>query len=174
MKIWTVRQRDLRLPTFAKWNFVYRWSQKCKEFAFDLLSAKLWLKKSTTLWNACTSEWMNLDEYQGLFICKSSSSFSHRFTVNKSKIEIFLFSWPAIIKVLFPKIWKSRVSWEEKTDFSFLWNSNWNRFSFHKHKNKASLIQSFKMILERQKSEACSKNSNNKKIHSSFLSSKTQ
>ena len=56
--------------------------ENVQKFVFDWLAAKLWLKESTNLWNDYTFELMNLDKYQGLFVCKSSSSFSHNFTAN--------------------------------------------------------------------------------------------
>ena len=56
--------------------------ENVQKFVFDWLAAKLWLKESTILWNDYTFEWMSLDEYQGLLVCKPSSSFSHNFTAN--------------------------------------------------------------------------------------------
>ena len=53
-----------------------------RKFTFDWMTARLWIKESTILWNVCTFAKMILDEYQGLFVCKSSSSFSHNFTAN--------------------------------------------------------------------------------------------
>ena len=44
--------------------------QNVQKSAFDWLAAKLWLKKSTILWNVCTFEYINLHEYQGLFVSK--------------------------------------------------------------------------------------------------------
>ena len=55
--------------------------ENVKKSAFDLLAAKLWLNESTILRNVYTFEGINLVEYQGLFVCKSSS-FSHNFTAN--------------------------------------------------------------------------------------------
>ena len=66
--------------------------ENVKKFALDWLAAKLLIKENTILWNVCTFEWMNLHEYQGLFVGKSFSSFSHNFKASCWKIEIFISS----------------------------------------------------------------------------------
>ena len=55
--------------------------QNVPKFVFDWLAKKLWLKESTIFWNDYTFGWMNLDEYQGVLVCKPSSSFSHKFYI---------------------------------------------------------------------------------------------
>ena len=56
--------------------------ENVQKFVFDWLAAKLWLKESAFLWNDYAFEGMNLVEYQGLLVCKSSSSFNHNITAN--------------------------------------------------------------------------------------------
>ena len=73
-----------------------------KVIAFPLWSSepftRLEVEKTSTP-GANRVKWMNLDEYQGLFVCKSFSSFSHNFTANWLKMEIFICSQSVIIKV---------------------------------------------------------------------------
>ena len=48
-------------------------------------------KASTIFWNVYTFELMNWDEYQGLSVRKSLSSFSYNFTANYLKVETYIF-----------------------------------------------------------------------------------
>ena len=81
-KTWNFLLRDLRLSKFSDLKLLFIADyENIPKFVFDWLAAKLWLKDSTILWNDYTFEWMNLDEYQRVLVCKSSSSFGHKFYI---------------------------------------------------------------------------------------------
>ena len=114
-------------------------------------------KESTILWNVCTFEWMNLDDYQGLFVCKSSSSFSHQLysqPVKNRNFYIFVASFILQNLKVVGLLW-------EKFHF-FIPLGIQIEIDFHSTNTRLKL-HSF-MILQWQKSEVWSKNSNNLKI----------
>ena len=74
-------------PIFELENFVNTLLKKLPSFkvtVFPFWSSEPFtsLKMEPLPPGANSVKWMNLDEYQGLFVCKSSSSFSHNFTAN--------------------------------------------------------------------------------------------
>ena len=82
-----------------------------KIFSFTMFDMKLWLKEENILHKSCAFGWMNLNELQRSFVCKSRSSFIHHFKSISAILEIFtislITSWTVSVCKIRWKIWIS-------------------------------------------------------------------
>ena len=87
---------------------------------------------------------MNLNEYQGSFVCKPPSSFTP--TNENYKFQIFVIS-DNHLKIV-------GLLGEKFVFFSFLWEFKLKKIFITQRQELSSTFQSFKQMLEQQKSDA--------------------
>ena len=80
-------------PTAFKiweWDSGYCWLWTCKNFQFCYVWYEVMAKRSKYLHKSCAFGWINLNELQNWFVCKSRSSFIRNFISIIAILEIFV------------------------------------------------------------------------------------